>query len=90
MVAEALEIKKRLEGEKLFRALKKGTNDACQVGKPMGDSAIFTGAFLVRRETYSDFEHRLVELSQRYDGQVDFKYTDPLPPYHFVDVKIRM
>jgi hypothetical protein len=90
MVAEALEIKKRQEGEKLFKALKKGTSDACQVGRPLVDSAMFTGAFLVKRELYPDFERSLSELGKRYDGRVDFKYTEPLPPYHFVDVKIRM
>ena len=90
MVAEALEIKKRQEGEKLFRTLKKGTSDACQGGRPLVDSAMFTGAFLVKRELYPDFERSLSELGKRYDDRVNFKYTDPLPPYHFVDVKIRM
>jgi len=90
MVAETLEIKKRQEGEKLFKALKKGTSDACQVGRPMVDSTIFTGAFLVKRELYPEFERSLSELGKRYDGRVNFKYTEPLPPYHFVDVKIRM
>ena len=51
---------------------------------------MFTGAFLVKRELYPDFERSLSELGKRYDGRVDFKYTEPLPPYHFVDVKIRM
>ena len=90
MVAEALEVKKRQEGEKLFKTLKKGTSDACQVGRPLVDSTIFTGAFLVKRELYPNFERNLSELGKRCDGRVDFKYTEPLPPYHFVDVKIRM
>ena len=90
MVAEALEIKKRQEGEKLFKALKKGASSACQVGRPLVDSTMFTGAFLVKRELYPDFERSLSELGKRYDSRVNFKYTDPLPPYHFVDVKIRM
>jgi hypothetical protein len=29
-----------------------------------------------------------VELGSRYDGHVDFRYTDALPPYNFVDLKI--
>lgn len=92
MVAEALETKKREEGEKLYRAIKKGAKDTCRacMGKPMGDNVIFTGAFLVKRDAYADFERRLLEVGQRYDGRVDFKYTDPLPPYHFVEVKIRV
>jgi hypothetical protein len=59
------------------------------MGKPSGgDTVIFTGAFLVRRDAYSDVEQRLLELGSRHDGRVDFKYTDPLPPYHFVDLRI--
>lgn len=92
MVAEALEAKKRAEGEALYRAIKKGSKDACTacMGSPRGDSVIFTGAFLVKRDAYPDFERRLLEVGQRYNGRVDFKYTEPLPPYHFVDVKIRV
>ncbi len=89
-VAEALETKRHLEGQKLYSVLKKDAVGACQacMGKPMGDNVIFTGAFLVRRDAYSDFERSLLELGSRYDGRVNFKYTDALPPYHFVDLKI--
>lgn len=89
-VADALETKRHLEGEKLYKVLKNGAGRACQacMGKPVGDNVIFTGAFLVRRDAYSDFERSLLELGSRYDGRVDFKYTDALPPYNFVDLKI--
>ncbi len=89
-VADALETKRRLEGEKLYNVLKKSAGRACQacMGKPVGDNVIFMGAFLVKRGAYPDFERSLLELGRRYDSRVDFKYTDPLPPYHFVDLKI--
>jgi len=89
-VAEGLETKRHLEGQKLFGVLKKdaaGARHAC-MGKPLGDNVIFTGAFLVKRGAYPDFERSLLELGSRYDSRVDFKYTDALPPYHFVDLKI--
>ncbi len=90
IVAEALDSKRQQEGEKLFRVLKNSADKACQdcMGKPAGDKVIFMGAFLVKREAYSGFERSLMELGSRHDGRVDFKYTDPLPPYHFVDLKI--
>ena len=90
LVAEALETKRHLEGEKLCSVLKRNTVGACQThtGNPSGDSVIFTGAFLVRRRTYPDFERSLLELVSRHDSRVDFKYTDALPPYHFVDLKV--
>ncbi len=91
IVADALETKRQREGEKLYNVLKRGAVRACQacMGKPSGgDTVIFTGAFLVRRDAYSDVEQRLLELGNRHDGRVDFKYTDPLPPYHFVDLRI--
>lgn len=90
IVAEALETKRRSEGEKLYSILKRSAVGACQAckGKPVGDNVIFTGAFLVKRGAYPDFEQSLLELGQRYDSRVDFKYTDPLPPCHFVDRKI--
>ncbi len=90
VVAEALKAKRHLEGEKLFRLLKTHATSACQecMGKPVGDNVIFFAAFLVKREAYSGFESSLMELGSRHDGRIDFKYTEPLPPYHFVDLKI--
>ncbi len=89
-VADALETKRHLEGEKLYKVLKNGAGRACQacMRKPLGVNVLFTGAFLVRRGAYRDFERSLLELGSRYDSRVDFKYTDALPPYHFVDLKI--
>jgi hypothetical protein len=90
VVAEALESKRHKEGEKLFKVLKNSAGKACQdcMGKPVGDNVIFIAAFLVERDAYSGFEQSLLELGSRHDGRIDFKYTDPLPPYHFVDLKI--
>ncbi len=90
IVAEALETKRYREAEKLYKVLKNSAGRACQacMGKPMGDNVIFMGAFLVKRGAYPDFERNLSELGRRCDSRVDFKYTDPLPPYHFVDLKI--
>ena len=90
VVAEALDSKRHMEGEKLFRVLKKNAGKACQdcMGRPVGDNVIFLAAFLVKRDAYSGFEQSLLELGSRHDGRVDFKYTAPLPPYHFVDLKV--
>jgi len=90
IVADALEAKRHSEGEKLYNNLRKRALGACQVciGKSSGDGAIFTGAFLVKRSAFADFERNLVELGSRYGSRIDFKYTDALPPYHFVDLKI--
>jgi hypothetical protein len=90
IVAEALDSKRHLEGEKLFKVLRNSAGKACQdcMGKPVGDNVIFIAAFLVKRDAYSAFEQTLLELGSRHDGRIDFKYTDPLPPYHFVDLKI--
>ncbi len=92
IVAEALDTKRRLEAEKLFKVLKNNAGQACQdcMGKLVGDNVIFNAAFLVKRGAYSGFERSLMELGSRYDGRVDFKYTDPLPPYHFIDIKIKV
>ncbi|MGA2483206.1 MAG: GvpL/GvpF family gas vesicle protein [Candidatus Acidiferrales bacterium] len=90
IVAEVLKTKKHLEGRKLYSVLKRdvtGARHAC-MGKPLGDNGIFAGAFLIRRGAYPDFERSLLEIGSRYDSRVDFKYTDALPPYHFVDLKI--
>ncbi|MBI3779916.1 MAG: GvpL/GvpF family gas vesicle protein [candidate division NC10 bacterium] len=90
IVAGALETKRHLEGEKLYNVLRKGVVGVCQAhrGEPLGENVIFTGAFLVKRRAYPDFERSLLELGSRYDSRVDFKYTDALPPYHFADLKI--
>jgi hypothetical protein len=90
IVADALEAKKHSEGERLYNDLRKKASGACQVcmGKPSGDGVIFTGAFLVKRGAFPDFERNLLELGSRHGSRVDFRYTDALPPYHFVDLKI--
>lgn len=90
IVAEALETKRQWEGKQLYSVLKKHAVGACQacMGRPLGETMIFTGAFLVKRGGYSDFERKLLELARRYDSRLDFRYTDPLPPYHFVNLKM--
>ncbi len=59
------------------------------MGNPSGDNVIFIGRLLgeASRPT-PGLSSSLLELGSRHDGRVDFKYTDPLPPYHFVDLKI--
>jgi hypothetical protein len=89
MVARALEVKKKREGERIFGDLKKFTQESKAL-PIVGDPVITNIAFLLKREKKEEFDKRLDEIASHYEGRVDFRYAGPLPCYNFVDIRIRM
>lgn len=63
---------------------------ASRSNKVIGDSMIFNGAFLVERAQEDVFDEAVKQLSQRHSSILSFKYTGPWPPYHFVNIKLKL
>ena len=90
MVGEALRDKKEKEGRKIIQRLRQYAVDD-HMGHQFGDSMIFNASFLVKKgKNREAFEETLNEIDQENGGRINFKYTNGLPPYSFVDLKLRV
>jgi len=63
---------------------------ASRHNKPIGDKMILNAAFLVERDKAAEFDHRVSEIAQRYEGRLRFHYTGPWPPYNFVNIRLKL
>jgi len=63
---------------------------ASRHNKPIGDKMILNAAFLVEREKSTEFDQRVQEIAQRYEGKLRFQYTGPWPPYNFVNIRLKL
>jgi len=63
---------------------------ASRTNKPIGDKMILNAAFLVSRDAEADFDARVKEIGQRFEGRLSFKYTGPWPPYNFVNIRLKL
>jgi hypothetical protein len=63
---------------------------ASRHNKPIGDKMILNAAFLVERELSEQFDVKVQEIAQRYEGRLRFVYTGPWPPYNFVNIRLKL
>jgi hypothetical protein len=63
---------------------------ASRANKPIGDRMIMNAAFLIDRDQEKRFDESVKEISRRYEGLLNFKYTGPWPPYNFVNIKLKL
>jgi len=63
---------------------------ASRSNKVIGENMILNAAFLVERASEEQFDGAVRDLSSRYDGLLQFKYTGPWPPYNFVNIKLKL
>jgi hypothetical protein len=63
---------------------------ASRQNKPIGDKMILNAAFLVERDAAEDFDHKVQQLAQAYEGRLRFQYTGPWPPYNFVNIRLKL
>lgn len=89
MVAEAIDEKKKMLGDKILTPLKRSCPDYLLQGL-CGDAMVFHAAFLVSNSQKETFEAGLYELGKAMEGSVDFAYMGPLPPYHFVNLRLEI
>lgn len=63
---------------------------ASRSNKPIGDKMIMHAAFLVERDKAREFDERVQEIAQRFEGKLSFRYTGPWPPYNFVTIRLQL
>lgn len=63
---------------------------ASRHNKPIGEKMILNAAFLVDRLRADEFDARVQELAQKYDGRLRFQFSGPWPPYNFVNVQLKL
>lgn len=62
---------------------------AMRANKPIGDKMIMNAAFLVSRDKEAAFDARVKEIGRIYD-KLTFRYTEPWPPYNFVNIRLKL
>src|SRR6476659_2868876 len=88
MIDAALQARSERYVAEIFEGLR-DVSVASRSNKPIGDRMIMNAAFLVARDMEQSFDARVKAISQRYD-KLTFKYTGPWPPYHFVNIRLRL
>lgn len=88
MVAEKLDEKREKITNKILGSLKKYASKI-HVRTPVGDEMIFNVFFLLEKEKINLFDEALDRVSQAHSN-VNFKYTGPLLPYSFIDIKLKV
>ena len=63
---------------------------ASRHNKPIGDRMILNAAFLVERDKAANFDQKVQELADRYEGQLRFHPTGPWLPYNFVNIRLKL
>ena len=87
-VKEAFERKKKELQERILEALKPHALEV-KANSTYGDAMVFNAAFFVKKENETRFDQVLNELAAGSNGNLQFKYVGPVPPFNFVTVRIR-
>lgn len=59
-----------------------------KINNPYGERMILNAAFLVNKAKEREFDMKVSELSDKYTGNMKFKYVGTLPPFNFVNIPI--
>jgi hypothetical protein len=89
LVAQALYVKKEKEMDSIVNALKRESFKYVPQ-RIMGESMILNAAFLIRSAGLKNFENALHKLDQRLNNRMNFIWSDPLPPYNFTSLKLKV
>lgn len=87
MVASVLNELRKKEGKSILTALRK-VSEGGDEEMLYGETMVVNANFLVKKKEFTRFEDALNQLGKRYEGRINFKYTGPLPCYHFTKVSL--
>jgi Gas vesicle synthesis protein GvpL/GvpF len=59
------------------------------VNKNLSDMMLLNAAFRVDKSQEQAFDARVQALGEAQAGRQIFQYVGPLPPYNFVDLRVR-
>ncbi len=89
VIHEAVSSKEKIYNADILYTLRNGNYNFSH-GKLLGEDMIFNGSFLVSKKGEPDFDKKVNKLAGKYEGQLNFKYVGPLPPYSFVNLKLTL
>src|SRR5919199_5210269 len=87
-VAAAIQRKSEAEAASLLEALEP-LAVATRVNENQTDMMLLNAAFLVDRSQEQAFDAQVQALGAAQAGRLVFQYVGPLPPYNFVDLRVR-
>jgi signal transduction histidine kinase len=87
-VAAAIQRKSEAEAAALLDALESLAVET-RVNDNLGDMMLLNAAFLVDKSQEQAFDATVQALGAAQAGRQIFQYVGPLPPYNFVDLRIR-
>lgn len=88
MVFKLLQDKKKKESEGFLKTLKR-VSEGCVINKNARDELVMNASFLVAKERIDLFDRALNSLDEKTGGRFVIKYIGPLPPYSFVEMRMR-
>jgi hypothetical protein len=86
--AAALQRKSEAEAAALLDTLKPLAVET-RVNKNLGDMMLLNAAFLVDKSQEQAFDAKVQALGEAQAGRQIFQYVGPLPPYNFVNIRLR-
>jgi hypothetical protein len=86
MVAKAVERKRASDAGQILEALTPLAL-AIQVGEPNNERIVVNASFLVERERMAEFDAAVDEIGRDEADRMRLKYTGPLPPHSFVQLR---
>lgn len=87
MVYDEIEDRREIEARRLARALSP-LAERYETNKVLTDMMILNAAFLVHHSQVGEFDAKVNELDERYNGRMTFKYVGPVPPFNFVELVV--
>lgn len=63
---------------------------ASRANDNISEDMIFNAAFLIEKNRESDFDEKMQELGKKYEGELEFRYSGPWPPYNFVNIELKI
>lgn len=87
MVYNEMESRRDMEARRLAQALTPLAK-RYETNKVLTDMMILNAAFLVHRSRVEEFDAKVNELDERYNGRMTFKYVGPVPPFNFVELVV--
>lgn len=88
MVKASLDRRKEEHRRKMLDFLAGQAADV-QVNMAPADQVVMNVAFLIDAHRQDDFEARVHQLDERFEGRLHFKLVGPLPPYSFSTIEVR-
>lgn len=88
MVYKILQDRKKKESEAFIKNLKR-VSEGCVVNETVRDELVMNASFLVAKDRLELFDRAIESLDAKTGGRFTIKYIGPLPPYSFVEMRMR-